>query len=935
MADTKQCRHCGKPVRAHAKFCPHCGEHTGSENASGILSFDDFFEEETPEADEPTAEETTEPATSDDEKNIREDEPEPADDEKETDSSSEEAKARPIFSFRDKERKRKAKLLDDTLELPIEEIQREIARRRERDRAQARSPEEKAAEKQTLNETFEKLKSSHDEPDVLIPEDEILKEEDRQEKKSLFSRARNYLLGIDTGDIEGVDVKKEEALEQEKARRSYRKKTEPAEPIEREEPDRTPESAVLSTPKKQEEKQEPAAIHQEPEKKAERVLSVPVAEEEKKEPVRGPEFSDEQQDEVKKSTWFGTLFDRKRDAEEEELVAKVERPEPREDAREEVPADTGVPAAATGTDGEPEEEKQTSGNKRRNIILAVAAALLLVAGLGLYFTGNYMSDPLRMTEAFEQAVEQEDQNAIAGMLHADGTPVTAETLAPFYAMLENPEYRQTLLSSLRTFNEENGRSEEADVWIEEAGERYFIFNAYQMNIKTFELIPEVTYPNTQVQVVGAEPVSASPDAPAVIGPLLPGVYTVQSVYEGGLNPLHAQTTVELTTENEAVTDDRMTVGLSNVGQFATVSSTQEEAIVLVNGEELGKAKDLGEEGLRIGPFEDPVQVQLRLDTPIGSVTTQEQTIATDGETAAFDTFPNMVEISDYHDEANVIVNGEPTGAQGKDFIPYGRLIGPVQPEDTLQMEMELEGRMTKSNVVTVGDSESLRFSYWKTFEFPWKYSNSIVYLDGESTGQSVYQLAGDDMAVDLLNSYENIQLLRSYPWGTFESNVVTLAEPRTLEFSFNPVNSTLYRQLQDAVVTHLEEDAFAISNLKPDNYSNIEDPLLSERRSYIQNLIDERTRIVRVSDTANFDMNSIQFDDEDTFYARITETYVYHYQEYEAGIFRPIRLEMQEAQEVMQHALRYDSDRGKWIIYENRPRDSMGQGNVESIDLAY
>lgn len=916
MAEPFLCKKCGKPMRAHAKFCPHCGEKASGENASGILSYDDFFDDEPAGKSEELAVEQPRPETQ--QEPPAPEEPEvpgqPADLTDAADATDETASPKTIFTFRDRERKRKVKMLEDTLELPIEEIQREIARRRERERLEMRSPEEKEAGRQEMSSVFDRLKEKHDEPDVLIPESEIVRSEDRQEKKSLFSRARNYLLGVDTDDIEGVDVKKEEALEEKKIRRAAAGK-EPVEPeafpdtrpaVEAEFEEIPADTPVLSVPK------DPAG--EAPEPKRSRIEALP-----------------EQAEQVSKSTWYGTLFDRKRKQKEEELVIS-----PFDESKPgSVQADAEEPARIAEA-VEPASFPKTTGEKtkRRNIMIGTAAALLLVAGIALFFTGNYMSDPLRLTESFITAVEADDADAMAGLLTADGTQVTAAALGPFQEMLRDPEYKQALLADLNTFNTERGRSDDGDVWIEESGSRYLFFNAYQLHIKSFHVEPSVSYPDTMVSVDGGEAIVVSPDQPASIGPLLPGAHQITSVYEKGLNPLHAAKTVELTSTNEELDEGKLTVDLTNPGKFASFTSAQEEAVLLLNGEEKGKVKDLGRDGMRFGPFEAPVSVQLRLDAPLGTVLSATEKVDADGQKVEF-TFPNMVEISDYHDEATIWLNGESKGVKGKDLIPFHRLIGPVKPEDTIQMEMEIDGRMTKSNVVTVGDQAALKFSYWKAFEFPWRFADAIVSLDGVDTGQSVYQLAGDDMTAELLNSYETIKLTKKYPWGTFESNTVALDEAGALDFTINPMNSTLYRQLQDAVVTHLEEDAFAISNLKPDNYSNIEDPLLSARRSYIQNLIDEKTRIVRVSDTANFDMNSIQFDDEDTYYARITETYTYHYQEYEAGIFRPIRLEMKEATEVMQHAMRYDKSAGKWFIYDNRPKESMGQSNVETVDLAY
>ena len=70
-----------------------------------------------------------------------------------------------------------------------------------------------------------------------------------------------------------------------------------------------------------------------------------------------------------------------------------------------------------------------------------------------------------------------------------------------------------------------------------------------------------------------------------------------------------------------------------------------------------------------GPFEEPVEVQLRLDTPIGAVTSDKKNATEDGQILDF-TFANMVEISDYHDEATIYLNGESTGAKER-LYPSG------------------------------------------------------------------------------------------------------------------------------------------------------------------------------------------------------------------------------------------------------------------------
>ncbi len=923
-----QCHKCGNTLRPNAKFCPRCGAKTGeTANSMGIFSFDDFFSEEDEHKKE--IKDALEKAASKPSEPKPEPVPEP---EKVTEpvqkESSDLKSPKGIFTFRDRDREKrnKVKILDDTLELPIEEIQREIERRREKERYDNRPDAEKEAGKKHMAGLFENLKESQ-KGDVLIPEDEILTKDDLPEKQSLLGKAKRFLLGTDAPDIEGVDVKEGEEAEGEKVRRVRQEKSK--------EEKKTGWRAILGIQEEEPASEEPAAIEEKPaeetlpplqEETIEAPVFVSIAKEEKMvdsvetdEPDLDTDEFEEPQPEL---TWFQRIFGVKQEDEEA-------RPE-----EEPVVVASDAVEEEVVSEETPKPPKEKMPTKKKLMYGGIAAAILLAIGIGLFYTGDYMTNPLRLSENFATALEEDDMDKIAGMLHADGASVTAKTLEPFKSLLNDPEYKANLLASLSAFDETAGRTPDADVWIEETGSQYWLFNSYSMKIKTFSINPLVTYPNTKVSVDGAEPIDVSPEKPISITALLPGPHNITSSYTEGLTPLNASADVTLTTTNKSLKDGMLVTDLKNVGKFATFTSPQEEANVMINGEDKGKVKDMAAGGFKFGPFDTPVKVQLKLDTPLGSVLTETVEAKDDGQAIAF-TFPNMVEISEYHDEATIYINGENKGVLGKALIPFHRMIGPVKPEDTIQLEMMQEGKLTKSNVLTVGDNEKLLFSYSKPFTFSWGYSNAIVILDGVNTGKTVYDLAGDDMIADILNSYETISISKKFPWGTFESDTLSLAEAGTLDFTINSMNDTLIRQLQSAVVKYLEEDAYAISNLKPDNYSNITDPLLSERRSYIQKLVDENHRIVRVSDKAHFDMNSIQFDDEDgDYYARITEQYVYHFQEYQGGIFRPIRLEMTEARENIQHAMRYDANRGEWVIYENRPKDSIGE-NTEAIDLAY
>ena len=230
-------------------------------------------------------------------------------------------------------------------------------------------------------------------------------------------------------------------------------------------------------------------------------------------------------EEVRKTTWFGTLRDKKRDREEEQMVILPDGPKDKAPAEEETLV---VP------DPEEAEAAKDEKKRRRIIILGVAAALLIVAGLGLFFAGNYMTDPLRLSESFASAVEAEDQDTIAKMLHADGAEINTEKLGPFYDLLK-AAYKTALWPVCKPLMKD-GRSEDADVWIENR-QPVSVFNTYQMNIKTFSVAGgQLCGYNGQYR--RGEPVLVSPENPYRLTPL-PGAHRLNAVYDKGINPVHA------------------------------------------------------------------------------------------------------------------------------------------------------------------------------------------------------------------------------------------------------------------------------------------------------------------------------------------------------------------------------------------------------------
>lgn len=1027
MAENKNCEKCGNALREHAKFCPKCGHPVqNAENTGGILSFDDFFvddtkHEKTHEAhDTPTVEDKTIDAV--------------LPPNKEEQKSADKDKKK-VFGFKEKDKRKKVKVLEDTLELPIEEIQREIEKRKH-------EPKNSEAQdnRKHMEGLYDRFRGKND--DVLIPESEIVKDEDKKEKKGLFSQAKSYLMGTDNEDIEGVDVKAEEEREERRARAARRRKQEaerlhptreekriedsktekdtvkettPPIASEAKEKATTPDkkgapkekqdvakkqAQVKDTPKKteggwkgffgiQKEDQSPAVIAEEKAAKT----NVDAAKDVKQEQKPAIASTDKQEQKTGVTPADKNKQNDKKDLEKEKTVAaavqksqqepnkdKVQekkqkdqkqkaaatanaQEEPKKqggwfqsifgDEVQEEPVVVTPPSGQTKTKNDKTKKDKTNqkspqkGEKKplteaekakkkqtRNRILGIAAVLLLVIGTALFFTGNYVTDPMRLAESFEEVVVAKDANAIANMVNAQGTEVTAEKLGPFMTLLENEEYEAQLLENLKTVDIETGRTPDADVWIENAGKKYFFFDAYSLNMKTFSVTPNVTYADTQVYFDDEEPITVSPDTAQTITGILPGEHRLRTEYTKGLNPLTSEKTVDLQTANDTLVDNTATVDLANAGKFGSVTASQPEAELLINGTSVGKIKDLGAD-YRFGPFQEPVEAQMKLTTPLGTIDSGAQSVSDDGQKVEF-TFPGMVQLPESLDEATLFVNGENTNLTGADWAPFNKMMGPLKPEDTIRAQMVIDGKSTLSNELTVGELEGEpSFSFTKTINFAWADSAARVILDGEDTGETVYGLAGDDMAAEILNSYETIAIEKDYPWGTFTSDTVEIGNGGDVRFSINSMNDRMVRQLQDAVVTYLEEDAFAVSNLKPNNYSNIENPLLAERQAMINAIIEEGTRVVRVSDQAHFDMSSVQYDDEgDEFWARISARYSYHYQEYMAGIFRPIRLEMSEASESYQFALRYDGDRGRWVIYEQRPQDGIGE-NTESFDLAY
>lgn len=290
----------------------------------------------------------------------------------------------------------------------------------------------------------------------------------------------------------------------------------------------------------------------------------------------------------------------------------------------------------------PKKEVDEKTQKQRKI-LAIIALVILVLGFGAYKVGESMTSRERIIDNFISAIAEKDPVEIAKFIKPSGPgmEVNEGTLKPLIDYMdENPSYLHKLTESIREQSENFGKSTDNDkkdrpamsknedsniISLKKKGKKFLLYDNYQLEIKPFFIKVSTNYKDAVIFLNGKQvDVSDSENFTKEIGPLLPGLYTLKSVYTGEYTTIESEQKVELIVKKYSEDSKIVSTRLDLNAKYIYINTNNYDANVVVNGKDIGlTAQEVNENGL--GPVDDTTIIQLSKEFPWGNILTDEIT----------------------------------------------------------------------------------------------------------------------------------------------------------------------------------------------------------------------------------------------------------------------------------------------------------------------
>lgn len=237
------------------------------------------------------------------------------------------------------------------------------------------------------------------------------------------------------------------------------------------------------------------------------------------------------------------------------------------------------------------EKKEKSAPLKRKLKLIVYSIVFLaiVAGAlyGSYRYIAYTESEEKLVEKFETAIVEKDYATLMSILTTSDQRLSLieDTLQPFLKYFEqNPKVLSSSMKQLEQDQEMITTEEETILKVVEGDKKYYIVPTYQIEIYSSFVSVQTDRKNANIYVNGEEvAVADSDNYTKNIGPLVPGNYEIEVVWESELVTLNDKRTVELfnSTVEEQVIEFNLT------GEMIGLNANYPDAKLFVNGKDSG------------------------------------------------------------------------------------------------------------------------------------------------------------------------------------------------------------------------------------------------------------------------------------------------------------------------------------------------------------
>lgn len=275
-------------------------------------------------------------------------------------------------------------------------------------------------------------------------------------------------------------------------------------------------------------------------------------------------------------------------------------------------------------------------SKKVKVFMSAAVGLVVCLVVG-YFAGNSVYSKANAVERFEDAIHDEDTDALGRLLYSDDSNLDIDeaALESFLAYLdEYPSYRDEVMTSVREQAERDDSEFEDEVGVDDGmlalttnGSKWLVFDDYQFAVASTYLNVVTDYEGTELYINDEKVATADADGyTKEIGPFMTGIYTAKAELSNDFGDLMNEQDIEIASHiaQQDVTGIQLDADFISADVAHGITGSW-----IVNGNDTGL--EVAETG-QIGPLslDDDFALSIRHDFPWGEETSEAIAVDEDG-----------------------------------------------------------------------------------------------------------------------------------------------------------------------------------------------------------------------------------------------------------------------------------------------------------------
>lgn len=342
-----------------------------------------------------------------------------------------------------------------------------------------------------------------------------------------------------------------------------------------------------------------------------------------------------------------------------------------------------------------QQRPHTSLIKKLSLAIGVFIVIFLLGG---YYLGSTLTSKENVIQKFEEALKEQDTTELARIVDSNdpNLKISEKNLFPFISYIEENPQNLSFLALEKA----------GVVKIYQSGKKWFLFDNYKINIKSFYPFISANYDGTEIYINQKRVGKINRDEGKTFGPFIIGEYKFKAVFKGK----YASLDKEVVIDPLSISSKEMKVNFNLPENYLSIYSDRDDAFLFVNGKNTNQR--IGEID-RFGPVVFDGSITIHAETVING------NIIKSNETTLVDKDFGVDLIFDYREG----------GASGSSEDVNDEEVNPSSEEIVTTEREDLSAIDVKSTVKDIRAEYDKINSEQKTYKIDKKSDNFIDYIN--------------------------------------------------------------------------------------------------------------------------------------------------------------------------------------------------------------